>query len=50
MIIKLLVDVLQILQRGSPVFIWDLNWLDFEGVHEVLPALSFGCSTQKNTL
>lgn len=38
MIIKLRVDVLQVVQRGPPVFIWGLNWLEFLGVHE-----GYGC-------
>lgn len=33
MIIKLPVDVLQMIQKGPPVFIWVLNLLDFLGVH-----------------
>jgi len=38
MIIKLLVEVLQVVQRRPPVFTWGLNWLDIFGVH-----VGFGC-------
>lgn len=50
MIIKLLVDVLQMVPRGSPVLILDLNWLDFEGVHEGFGCLKFCLLHSKNML